>query len=100
MRHTCEVVLSKSVNILQMRFTLALIRTDAFVVKVHKHAVLVPKFIHNVMVLISAFVHKDRLESCLRFLFKYLDYVLRLGFLGTSWFDRVLSGSEEFVTVT
>ena len=91
-RLPCEIISSKTVNVLHVGFILALVISGTFVIQIHQDSVLVAELIHDVMVGVFSTVHKDGLErvTFLRSLFENLHYVFWFDLLRASWLDDVL----------
>ena len=89
-RLVSEVVLRQAIDVLQMSLLLELVIANTLEVEIHHHAVLVAKFIHDIMIFLLLFVDKNRLQGCLWLLLEHFHYVLWLELMRALWLHCVL----------
>lgn len=92
-RFVGEVVLRETIDVLQMGLLLELVIANTLKVEIHHRAVLVAKFIHDIVIFLLLFVDKDRLQGSLWLLLEHFDYVLWLKLMRALWLHCVLEGS-------
>ena len=67
-----------------------LVVADSLEIEVHHRAILITQLIHDIIICLFRFVHKDRFQSSLGLLLKDFYHILRFDFLRARGFYRVL----------